>query len=76
MGESVRKLESQIERVIRSIKDSVARKWGVEKRTAPRGGPAQCVIVVVLVVVVVVVVLVVVAAAEAWLTYSSCMHNS
>lgn len=66
MGESVGKLESQIERVIRSIKDSVARKRGVEKRAAPCGGPTQCVVVVV----------VVVAAAEGWLAHSSCMHNS
>lgn len=62
-------MESQIERVIRSIKGSVARKRGVEKRAAPRGGPAQCVVVVVVVVVVV-------AAVEEWLTYSSRIHNS
>lgn len=71
MGGSVGKLENQIERVIRSIKDSVARKRGVEKSAAPRGGPVQCVVVAVVVVVVVVV-----AAAEGWFTYSSCMHNS
>lgn len=64
-------MESQIKRVIRSIKGSVAWKLGVEKCAAPRGGPAQC-----LVAVVVVVVAVVVAAVEEWFTYSSCIRNS
>lgn len=46
MGGSLGKLDSQIERVIRSIKVSFAWKRGIEKRAAPRGGPALCVVVV------------------------------